>query len=114
MVDFGILDAAIALMLVYLLLSFVSSAVAEWIEGKLKLRAADLRKGIGELLNESGGAILVEELYQHPLVWSLYRGSYDPAKTSNLPSYIPSRNFALALMDIVAPATAEAKSGTTG
>jgi hypothetical protein len=43
-------------------------------------------------------------LYSHPLIKSLFPGSYLPGMHSNLPSYIPARNFALALMDLIAPA----------
>jgi hypothetical protein len=54
----------------------------------------------------------VQKLYNHPLIFGLFQGEYDPTKIkngryqsgSNLPSYIPARNFALALMDIVLPA----------
>src|SRR2546425_790600 len=46
---------------------------------------------------------LAKSLYEHPLVYGLFKGEYDPKKSvRNLPSYIPSKNFALALIDIVA------------
>jgi hypothetical protein len=58
------------------------------------------------------------------LIFGLFAGSYESnkvnAKTrryekgSNLPSYIPSRNFALALMDLVLPANPVTPSGATG
>jgi hypothetical protein len=77
----------------------------------------DLERGIRELLSSDKDASLVEEFYAHPLIFSLFTGTYDPekvdaktqlyAKGSNLPSYIPSRNFALALMDLMLPANAE-------
>src|SRR5216683_3266250 len=50
---------------------------------------------------------LATKLYNHGLVQGLYRDA------RNLPSYIPSRNFALALMDLVAPGSA-GKSGVAG
>jgi hypothetical protein len=67
---------------------------------------------------------LVERLYSHPLVSSLYEGTYAEShgagllhyfKDMKLPSYIPARNFALALMDLVAPSMVPAdQSGAAG
>jgi hypothetical protein len=44
---------------------------------------------------------LATELYQHGMVNGLFKGDYNVKEKSNLPSYIPSRNFALAIMSIV-------------
>jgi len=92
------LDVAIGMALVYLLLSFVATAVREGIESWLKDRSTFLRRGIAELLRDES---LTTDLFNHPQISALYRGSYEEAKASKqLPSYIPSKNFALALMDI--------------
>jgi hypothetical protein len=92
------LDVAIGMALVYLLLSFVAAAVREGIESLLKERSTFLRRGISELLRDES---LTTDLFNHPQVSALYRGTYEQAKASKqLPSYIPARNFALALMDI--------------
>jgi hypothetical protein len=107
-----ILDVAIGLIFVYLLLSLICSAANEMIEAWLKNRASDLERGIRELLNDNDGTGLVQKLYEHPLVYSLFKGTYNPADNSNLPSYIPARNFALALMDIVLPAQESGGDGT--
>jgi hypothetical protein len=62
---------------------------------------------------------LVKQFFDHPIIYSLYLGDYSPEPRGegflafciqnlafwhwrNLPSYIPSRNFALALMDMAA------------
>jgi hypothetical protein len=115
MFDSEILDVVIGMVFIFLLLSLICSAVNEIIEAKLKNRAGDLERGIKELLNDPSGAGLTEKIYQHPLISSLYRGKYvggesgkkgKKAKASDqpdLPSYIPARNFALALMDIILP-----------
>jgi hypothetical protein len=98
-----VLEVAIGLVLLYLLLSLISSSIREGIEARLKSRATDLEDGIREILNDPDGAGLARMLYEHPLVYGLFKGTYDPAKSRrNLPSYIPSRNFAVALLDIVA------------
>jgi hypothetical protein len=124
---FEMLDVAIGMIFIYLLLSMICSVINETIEAFLKMRAVDLERGIRELLQEPSGAgvTLVEKLYKHPLIYGLYKGTYDPKmikdnkyKTrSNLPSYIPSKNFALALMDLVLPANPAGvpqSSGATG
>jgi hypothetical protein len=106
-----VLDVAIGLVAVYILFATICTTVREGIEGRLKMRAAFLERGIRELLNDEKGTGLSREFYEHPLIFSLFNGQYEPPKLtpapglfdrgSNLPSYIPSQNFALALMDIV-------------
>ena len=123
-----VLEVAIGLVLLYLLLSLICSSIREGIEAWQKARAVDLERGIRELLHDRDGRGLAQALYNHPFVYSLFKGEYDPAKItkdrmpsgSNLPSYIPARNFAVALMDIVArgpsvaPSAANAGAGAAG
>lgn len=106
------LDVAIGTVFVFLLLSLICTAVNEIIESILKRRAAELERGIGELLSKQGAVDygnIVAAIYNHPLISSLYKGAdYKTAKKNNdLPSYIPTRNFALALLDIVTPVNKE-------
>lgn len=120
------LDVAIGMIFIYLQLSLMCSAINEIIEAWLKNRAVDLERGIRELLQEkSGVSSITAKLYEHPLIFGLFKGSYDPTKVkkeryalrSDLPSYIPARNFALALMDVVLPAkapTPATPAGTAG
>lgn len=110
-----ILDVVIGLIFIFLLLSLLCSAVKEMFEAWMKKRATVLEKGIRVLLNDPEGETLVKKLYNHPLVYGLFQGEYEPEKIkkgnyprrSNLPSYIPTRTFALALMDILSPKTTE-------
>ena len=44
----------------------------------------------------------LSEFYNHPLITSLFPGNYVPGRTRNLPSYIPSGSFAIAVIDMVA------------
>jgi hypothetical protein len=98
-------------------LSLLATSVREVLEGLLQTRAIHLERGIRSLLNDSDGKGLTEALYMHPLVTSLFPGDYDPEKLtrrlfcrkdktervpfrSNLPAYIPARNFASALLDL--------------
>jgi hypothetical protein len=121
MFNTAILDVAIGMIFVYLLLSLMCSAANEMIELWLKNRASDLEKGLRELLQDPSGNGLVKKVYDHPLISGLYKGVYDPATKGqikrllgrvNLPSYIPARTFALALLDTTLPAEADTAGGT--
>jgi hypothetical protein len=102
-----ILEVAIGLLFVYLLLSLLCSAVAEYIEAKFNNRAKYLKEGITLLLNDTagGGVDLAAQLYAHGLVRPFYRDG------TKLPSYIPSRTFALALWNMASTAAARDKPG---
>lgn len=109
-----ILDVAIGLIFIFLLLSIVASAMREWLESLVRSRSAQLERGLRELLSDPKGNNLVQALYNHPLITSLYRGSYNASeiptsrmslRRTGLPSYIPKENFALALIDLVARGT---------
>ena len=102
-----ILDVAIGLVLVFLLLSLICSSAREAIETVLKDRARDLENGIVEMLGDRDRRNLLPKFYQHPLINGLFRGDYTPGKTRNLPSYIPPRAFALAIMDLVKSSVVE-------
>ena len=108
------LDVAIGIVFVFVLLSTVCSAIREGIEAKLKTRAAYLEQGIRELLHDLDGKGLAHSFFNHPLIFALYSGGYKGAAQSDkehpkllarggsLPSYIPARSFAIALLDIAA------------
>ena len=119
-----VLDVAAGLVFIYLVLSLVCSALRESIEARLKTRAVHLQQGITEMLRHGDVDTLASRLYQHPLVFSLYKGDYVAPKQTDftgmrwvlptivswfrtspsaaLPSYIPTRNFAIALLDLAA------------
>ena len=101
----SILDLAIGMVFIYLLLSLVVSAANELVAGLIQARASNLEAGIRELLKQpvspsSEGAArdLAAEFYAHPLIGVLSFG------TKGRPSYIPSRTFALTVLDLIAPA----------
>ncbi|HEV2721806.1 MAG TPA: hypothetical protein VG323_17435 [Thermoanaerobaculia bacterium] len=91
------LDVAIGLVFIYLMVSFVCSAATELIEVILKNRPRKLFQGIAELLSSSDE--WVAKIYNDPLVSSLYKGKFADVKPRNLPSYIPSKNFAVAVLN---------------
>jgi hypothetical protein len=105
MFNSSVIDVAIGLVFVFLLLSLICSAANEILESFLKRRASNLERGIRELVGKDDSNF-IEKLYNHGLINSLYRGKYKPSrrwmlwKKADLPSYIPARNFALALLDM--------------
>src|ERR1051326_2788045 len=117
-----ILDIAIAMIMFYLFISLVCTAVREGIEALTKSRAMNIERGLRELLADPTGTTIMRNLMDHPLLSGLYAGGYNPAHLNrgftglgpkilpnnnmgrwarqNLPSYIPSANFAAALLDL--------------
>ncbi|MCK4785687.1 MAG: hypothetical protein KAV87_18170 [Desulfobacteraceae bacterium] len=103
----SIIEVTIGLIFVYLMLSLVCSSLNEIIAHIFRLRAATLKKGIERLLTDQN---IREEFFAHPLIKSL--GVEDSTVEKVKVSYIPSRSFATALIDIVAsndPACDDAK-----
>jgi hypothetical protein len=117
-----ILDVAIGLVFVYLLLSLIATALRETMEAWMKSRAGQLELGIRTLLQDLSGDGLARAVYEHPLIYGLYSGKYEPPagggrrvrRGSSLPSYIPSASFAAALVDIVAHTAATAERVPAG
>lgn len=105
------LEVMIGIIFVFILISTICSAIREIIEAVVKSRAAYLEHGIRQLLQDQNGTELANSFYNHPLISGLFAGQYkpgDPKKKKpsylawggDLPSYIPSRNFATVLFDI--------------
>ena len=92
-----ILEVVIGIIFVYWLLSLISSSLNEIISRIFSMRARDLERGIRNLLEDPDGTELAKKFYDHSLIRGLKRKGKNP-------SYIPSRTFALALMDIITPA----------
>jgi hypothetical protein len=102
----AIIDIAIGIVFVFLLLSVIASTVNEIILSFLNMRGKELLAGLQTLLNDSDASGLVDRLYNHGQIFGLFKGSFDPKKPGNLPSYIPSQNFVMAFLDII-PAAAQ-------
>jgi hypothetical protein len=113
-----ILDVAIGLVFVYIVVSILCTAVREGIEAWLKTRAAYLEHGIRLLLHDEAGGGIAKNIFDHPLIDGLFMGAYKPLSTTtdgnrpvkggDLPSYIPTKSFANALLDIAARGPANA------
>jgi hypothetical protein len=114
MLGSNILEVAMGIIFVFILVSTICTAIREGIEARLKTRAAYLEQGIRQLLQDPAGSGLAKSVYNHPLIYGLFNSDYKPgensgtpkvlAKGDNLPSYIPAKNFAAALLDIAAHA----------
>ncbi len=91
----AILDITIGLMTMYLVLSLVCTSINEFIASLFKLRAANLRDALQNLINDPA---LRAKFSSHGLIAG--------AKKSQAadPSYISGPTFALALLDSLTPA----------
>jgi hypothetical protein len=89
------LDVAIGLALVYVLTSILCSGLREALARAMKERGRLLRESLLQLIPDRWVYLRV---LNHPMVCGLYRGR--PGKGAP-PSYIPGRNFANALVDVL-------------
>jgi hypothetical protein len=121
MIASSLLDTAIGIVFVFLLVSLIASSVNEIILSFLNMRGRMLLEGIKTLLNDDGTQWLVEDIYNHGQVFGLFKGKFNPKEswrdfiplvgkggTRNLPSYIPSSNFAMAFLGVLPQAARKA------
>ena len=94
MLNSSILDIAMGMVFLFVLVSLLCSAVNEMLAQVFRMRSKNLEAGLGNLLQSGEGNKLVDDLYKHPLINGL-------SKEGQKPSYIPPKNFTLALMDIM-------------
>lgn len=107
MFDSPVLDVMVGLFLIFLMLSILCSSINELVARFFDLRATTLEEGIKKLLADRAlGDQLPQKIYQHPLIRALAQGKEKP-------SYIPAKNFALALLDSLEEiSTTTASSGS--
>ena len=91
MFDHPIIDVGLGLILFYVVLSLVASAVQEWIASLCALRSKNLRSGVRNLI----GDVYAKKVYEHPLVKNL-------SKDNKLPSYIAPETLSAVLLEVVA------------
>ena len=94
------LDVLIGLFFMYFVLSIVCSAVNEGIAGIFNLRAKYLERGIRTLFVRDAN---VRAFYSHWRVRALIKPPGMIFKGPRKPSYLPSRVFALTMLDTFAP-----------
>ena len=92
-----ILDVAAGIVLVYFVLSLICTTLVEWVARFMSLRADTLEMGIRKLLDDPAGEVIADRFYEHALIKGI-------TQDGRKPSYIPSRFFTLALMDLLFPA----------
>ena len=102
--DLVIVEVAIGLAFLFLLLSVVASAFNEVMAGVFHLRSRTLEKGILNLLTgstkpEPEQREFVDRLYAHSLVAG-YTNDKNKRKPRHGPSYLSSRSFRNALLDM--------------
>ena len=114
----AVLEVGIGLTFMYVLLSLLVTTVQEWIASLLHMRATNLYDALDNLLADPELANVPEyrnllvDFYKHPVIKSLYKRSAASAVATTvaefraetkrrLPSYIPSRSFATALLDVL-------------
>jgi hypothetical protein len=91
-----VLEVMIGLLVIYLALSVVCSGIKEVIATLFNLRSKTLELAIRNMLQDANRDV-AQKIFEHPVI----AGTVAPGK--KLPSYISSRNFALALLDTVSP-----------
>jgi hypothetical protein len=94
----AIIEVAIGVVFIWLILSLSTIQIQEWIASLFKLREKDLEKAIGQML---ANPKLTEEFYKHPLIKGLSK------KLGKRPAYIPPREFAQTLFNIIITAGTE-------
>lgn len=97
-----VLEVAIGLVFCYASVALIASSVYEAIASWLNLRSKTLLVGVTSLLNaktEAAGQALLLKIYNDALVHPAGNGRITNLKKDKcIPAYIPSKNFALALI----------------
>jgi hypothetical protein len=108
-----LLDVAIGVTLLYLTLALLVTAVQELLASAFATRARRLYQVLADVVTgtvddgTSSGKLLIQAIYEHPLVLSLadreanLKGGKPQLFARGLPSYIPSRTFVVALLDVL-------------
>jgi len=108
MLDSPVFDVALGLIFVYLVLSFVCTALNETVASLFAWRADTLREGIANLLGSDEER---QKLYAHPIVSGLIRQkSRWWHRDQRYPSYIPANAFATAILNPVKQGVAAVRS----
>lgn len=92
-----VLEVALGLVVTFSFFSVIMTSVREGIESLLKTRAKLLERTVEEMLG--GKTAPITAFYEHPAIFALFAGEYHE-QGRHLPSYIPSANFAAAVVDL--------------
>jgi len=101
MLNSAVLDVVIGLIFAFLAISLAVSALVEAIASMFAWRSKTLLRGIKELLNDPNFDGLARSIYNHSLVNPQDSGTAQTVgELKFLPSYMQSRQFADALIDV--------------
>ena len=95
MFNSSILDVAIGVVLAFLAISLMTSAIVEGIASALKIRSKTLLAGVKALVNDPGFDGMARKLYAHAAINP--RGA---TPLDKLPAYIDRVQFANAFLDV--------------
>lgn len=110
MLNSTVLEVAIGLIFCFASISLIASSINEALASALKLRARTLLSGVKLLLNDPNFTGLAQAIYNHALINPESAGdAKKPRDLTTKPSYIPSRQFAVAFIDVLQTAPAEAR-----
>ncbi|HEY0545842.1 MAG TPA: hypothetical protein VGC91_10735 [Pyrinomonadaceae bacterium] len=97
----SVLEIAIGVIFVYLVLSLICTAVNEAIATLLNKRGKNLFEGIKNMLNDPTFTGLAQQIYNHGLIDGISQDTTISNKPTRRPSYLPTKTFSLALLDIL-------------
>jgi hypothetical protein len=104
------LDVLIGIVFLFFLLSIVCAAINETIASMLAWRAKNLERAVRNMLKDPKGETgtnLTQHLYDNARIRPYSRRPDKPFDKRRLPSYLPPKAFAAALLDVVAPTVAQ-------
>jgi uncharacterized protein involved in cysteine biosynthesis len=90
-----LIQVIVGVILIYLLLSLLVTAIQEILAAFLDLRARELEKGIKRMLDDNNQGVLAQKFYDSNLIKYLSKN----AKTK--PSYLSAKEFSTALTEIL-------------
>ncbi len=77
-----VIEVAIGIILLFLFVSLICTAIREVIESIFKTRAMDLERGVRQLFDDAQGSDFAKHFFDHPQIYALFAGDYDPKKLS--------------------------------
>jgi hypothetical protein len=107
MFDSNILGVITGMVFFYLMLGLICSVFGEAIAGMLAWRAGNTYKGLKNFFDDPDGDILIDKVYQHPLIEGLHRPKWSDSlaklgsQGAGKPNEVPMVNFLQALRDTV-------------
>ena len=108
MLQSTVLEVAIGLVFCFASVALIVSSINEAIASALKLRSKSLLSGVKSLLNDEKFTGLALKLYNHALINPIDAGKAATEKDlKHKPSYIESKQFAVALIEVVQSASGE-------